>query len=102
MTAQEFRPQIKIGDFVSLNKWDETERCKIGSPAQVIKIEADKCSETGIMLTLQRRISEYCIGLILLILIGCIALVMFLTLFVMFIIISPFLLSYWLLNLFKI
>ena len=55
MTAQEFRPQIKIGDFVSLNKWDETERCKIGSPAQVIKIEADKCSETGIMVTLRGK-----------------------------------------------
>jgi hypothetical protein len=42
-----------VGDDVSVERWDKTERPekRIGSPAKVIALETDKYCETGIMVT---------------------------------------------------
>lgn len=47
-------PRYKVGDLVSVAKWDATERpeVRIGSPAKVIGIDQCQC-ESGFLLALQ-------------------------------------------------
>ncbi len=52
-------PRYKVGDLVSVAKWDATERpeVQIGSPAKVIRIFREHC-QTGFMLGVQGPTGE--------------------------------------------
>jgi len=47
-------PRYKVGDLVSVAKWDATEhpRNRLGSPARVVRISKEHCG-TGFMLTIK-------------------------------------------------
>jgi hypothetical protein len=47
------RVWLGVGDFVSVERWDATERQpnRIGTPARVSQIETGDYSQTGIMVT---------------------------------------------------